>query len=298
MLITAAVLFTLNKRKLVIDGRIESYFGPSTRSQDSKGMDEGKRDSRKRPEFIEKYWEEGVEKLSKKVSKSEQKKLDLMLRDAGLSTKFSATEFRLLQIIISLGSAFISFILFSQIADNITMVWLLSVTIALLGIRYPIFFLAKKRTQRIKEIDKEMPDFFDMVNLLLEAGVGLDGAIAQVCQQKKGPLADEFKITLEDMNLGKSRRDAFYELRKRVPSEMFQSVIMAIIQADQLGIGMSKVLRNLTIRIRESRRERAREQAMKAPVKILFPIVLFIFPSLFIIILGPFIISFITGGLF
>ena len=113
----------------------------------------------------------------------------------------------------------------------------------------------------------------------------------------KGPLSDEFTLTLEDMKLGKSRREAFYDLRKRVPSDSFQSVINALIQADQLGIGMAKVLGNLTTRIREQQREAAREQAMKAPVKMLFPMIIFIFPSLFIVILGPMAIKLITEGL-
>lgn len=178
------------------------------------------------------------------------------------------------------------------------MVWMLAGAVAFLGFRYPMFYLAKKRTLRIKEINKQMPDFFDMVNLLLEAGVGLDSAISNVCQKKKGPLSEEFQQALEDMKLGKSRREAFYELRKRVPSDMFQSVIMAIIQADQLGIGMAKVLKNLTIRIREQRREARREQAMKAPIKMLFPMVFFIFPAIFIVILGPLVITILTGGLF
>ncbi|MFK4998197.1 type II secretion system F family protein [Bacillus sp. N9] len=142
-----------------------------------------------------------------------------------------------------------------------------------------------------------MPDYFDMVNLLLEAGMGLDMAIANVSKQTNGPLADEFIYALEDMKLGKSRREAFYDLRKRVPSDSFQSVINALIQADQLGIGMAKVLGNLTNRIREQRREAAREQAMKAPVKMLFPMIIFIFPSLFIVILGPMMIRIMTEGL-
>ena len=98
------------------------------------------------------------------------------------------------------------------------------------------------------------------------------------------------------MKLGKSRREAFYDLRKRVPSDSFQSIITSLIQADQLGIGMAKVLGNLTVRVREQRRETAREQAMKAPVKMLFPMVFFIFPSLFIVILGPLVIQLVTEG--
>ena len=182
-------------------------------------------------------------------------------------------------------------------SEDKMLIWVLVMTIALLGFRLPVFYLGKKKTARIKAINKSMPDFFDTVNLLLEAGMGLDLSLVEVSQKIKGPLADEFLATLDDMKLGKSRREAFYELRKRVPSDSFQSVITSLIQADQLGIGMAKVLGNLTIRVREQRREAAREQAMKAPVKMLFPMVFFIFPSLFIVILGPLAITLITKGL-
>ena len=99
------------------------------------------------------------------------------------------------------------------------------------------------------------------------------------------------------MKLGKSRREAFSDLRYRVPSDQFQSIMSSLIQADQLGIGMAKILKQLTVRIREHQRELAREQAMKAPIKMMFPMVLFIFPSLFIVLLGPLVIYLITVGL-
>jgi tight adherence protein C len=182
-------------------------------------------------------------------------------------------------------------------ADNKMSVWMIAIIMAILGFRLPVFQLGKKKTARVKEINKAMPDFFDTVTLLLEAGMGLDLAIAEVAKKGKGPLSEEFLQTLEDMKLGKSRREAFYDLRKRVPADSFQSIITSLIQADQLGIGMAKALGNLTVRVREQRREAAREQAMKAPVKMLFPMVFFIFPSLFIIILGPLVIQLVTKGL-
>ena len=135
-----------------------------------------------------------------------------------------------------------------------------------------------------------MPDFFDIVNLSIEAGMGLDAALLKVCKQTKGPLSDEFLQTLEDMSLGKSRREAFSDLRERVPVHQFQSIITSLIQADMLGVGMAKVIRSLTDRIREQRTQFAREKAMKAPVKMVFPMLLFIFPAMFIVMLGPLVI--------
>ena len=85
-----------------------------------------------------------------------------------------------------------------------------------------------------------MPDFFDIVNLSIEAGMGLDAALLKVCKQTKGPLSEEFLQTLEDMKLGKSRREAFSDLRMRVPVHQFQSIITSLIQADMLGVGNGK----------------------------------------------------------
>ena len=290
----AGILLTIFKREIAYNERVGRYFDTQVKKRK---IDPAKKSNESRlKQKLGIYWNKGTVILNKKVSKTDRKKLDMLLRDAGYPFK-SAIDFRLFQMVLSIAASlpFILFIL--PTADNKMSTWMMAITMAILGFRLPIFYLGKKKTARIKEINKSMPDFFDTVNLLLEAGMGLDLALAEVSKKIKGPLSEEFFQTLEDMKLGKSRREAFYELRKRVPSDTFQSVITSLIQADQLGIGMAKVLGNLTVRVREQRREAAREQAMKAPVKMLFPMVFFIFPSLFIVILGPLVIYFVTKGL-
>ncbi|MCH6267624.1 type II secretion system F family protein [Neobacillus citreus] len=293
-LIITAILLTVYKKQLVLNDRVNKFFGEAITTLNGDSVKERK--NKRFSKLIELYWTKGTQALSKRVSSLERKKLDTLLRDAGYPFK-SAIDFRLFQIVLGVGLSLPVFFFLLPIAENKMLAWLMIITLAFLGFRIPIFYLGKKKTARIKAINRSMPDFFDTVNLLLEAGMGLDLALAEVSRKIKGPLADEFIQTLEDMKLGKSRRDSFYELKKRVPSDSFQSVITALIQADQLGIGMAKVLGNLTIRIREQRREAAREQAMKAPVKMLFPMVIFIFPSIFIVILGPLVIYLITKGL-
>jgi tight adherence protein C len=290
----AAILLTFFSKEIAFNQRVLKYFGENT-----KQVEQGDRLRPKKSfisSLITSYWNRGTDYLNQKVSRSERKKLDQMLRDAGNPFK-TAIDFRLFQLVLASGGGLLVFFFLLPFVEDKTMGWLLTFTVALLWYRLPIFYLGKKTKARIKAINQAMPDYFDTVNLLLEAGMGLDLALADVSKKFKGPLADEFKQALEDMKLGMSRREAFYELRKRVPSDSFQSVINSLIQADQLGIGMAKVLGNLTTRIREQRREAAREQAMKAPVKMLFPMVFFIFPSLFIVILGPLVITLITKGL-
>ncbi|NWQ39360.1 type II secretion system F family protein [Bacillus sp. EB106-08-02-XG196] len=290
----AAFMLTIFKKQIAFNERVNKFFAEPLKKQKDDSIEQKNKKSIKKS--IDIYWSKGTEMLSKRVSKDERKKLDMLLRDAGNPFK-SAIDFRLFQFVLSAGLCLPVFFLILPSSDNKMLTWMMMLTLAMLGFRLPIFYLGKKKTARIKEINVSMPDFFDTVNLLLEAGMGLDLALLEVSKKIKGPLADEFFQTLEDMKLGKSRREAFYALRKRVPSDSFQSVITSLIQADQLGIGMAKVLGNLTVRIREQRREAAREQAMKAPVKMLFPMVFFIFPSLFIVILGPLVITLITKGL-
>ncbi|WML59151.1 type II secretion system F family protein [Neobacillus sp. PS2-9] len=289
----AGILFSVFKKQLAFNERVGKFF-EEPKGKEKMEHSENLKESKLKLRF-QRYWDMGTNWLNKKVSKTERKRIDSTLRDAGYPFK-TAIDFRLFQFVLSAALAlpFILFIL--PIADNKMITWILAITMGLLGFRLPVFLLGKKKTARIKEINKSMPDFFDTVNLLLEAGMGLDLAIAEVSKNNKGPLSEEFLHTLEDMKLGKSRREAFYDLRKRVPSDSFQTIITSLIQADQLGIGMAKVLGNLTIRVREQRREAAREQAMKAPVKMLFPMVFFIFPALFIIILGPLVITLVTKG--
>jgi tight adherence protein C len=291
VLTAAAVYFTVFRRELQLQSRSEAYVGVSERSVTPEKKNAP-------PPVLHSLWEKGIEFTNRYITSSEQKKVELLLRDAGYMKKKTAVEFRFTQLASGLVSGGAGVLLFSSAAGELLPALFVGLVMAVLGFRLPVFYLKKQRDKRVKKIQLEMPDFFDTVNLLIEAGVGVDAAISSVCYKKPGPLSDEFLIVLDDMKRGKSKREAFQDLKRRVPSQSFQSVVTSMIQADELGIGMSNVLRNLTARIREQRRESAREQAMKAPVKMLFPMVLFIFPALFMVILGPFAVDIFVNGLF
>ncbi|MCP8969328.1 type II secretion system F family protein [Ectobacillus ponti] len=291
-LVMAGLLFTIYAKNLSFTERVRVYFSDAAFAKPEVG---GVKEKRARLAFLRPYWEMGLKQTSQYLSPAKRKELDSMLRDAGY-WRMSAMEFRLLQLVLSIGAIILALVLFTP-SRELSNVWIIAIAMGVLAYRYPFFHLGRRKAMRMKAIQRSLPDFFDTVNLLLEAGLGLDAAIATVCRRSEGPLSEEFLLVLEDMKLGKSRREAFYDLRKRVPSSGFQGVITSLIQADQLGIGMAKVLKTLTVRIREQQREAAREQAMKAPVKMLLPMVFLIFPSLFIVILGPFVIKLITQGL-
>lgn len=228
-----------------------------------------------------------------KLPKNKLQQIEKRLHAAGNPFGIKAGDFFLLQILLPIIIFLVYCFLFLPTAENKGKVMVLAVVSSFLVYIYTNYYLSSKSKQRTNEIDRALPDFFDLLNVSIEAGMGLDGALKKVSAQMDSPLSREFSSALEDMKLGKSRRDAFLELRERVPSEFFKSVITSIIQADQMGLGMSKVLQTQSKRIREKQRFQVREQAMKAPVKMLLPMVFFIFPTLFIVLLGPIVINFI-----
>lgn len=292
MLLFTAVFSTIFQRELAIESRADVYFGkPEGVEKKTKKASKGITQT-----LLRKLWTMSVARLERMLERKDHRKLALMIRESGYD-KLSPIEFRLIQILASITGGFLALLLIGPNADGGLSALILATAVSFLSYRYPIFYLAKKKTKRVKLINRELSDFFDMVSLLLEAGVGLEGAITDVCERMKGPLSAEFKKTLDEMKRGKSRREAFYDMKKRVPSDSFRSVMTSIIQADHLGVGMSRVIMSLTTRLREQRREIAREQAMKAPVKMLIPMILFIFPPIFIVILGPLAVKVFIEGL-
>ncbi|MGE5373238.1 MAG: type II secretion system F family protein [Solirubrobacterales bacterium] len=140
-------------------------------------------------------------------------------------------------------------------------------------------------------LTKALPDVLDLLTVCVEAGLGFDAAMQKVVQKTDGPIADEFHISLQEMKMGKHRREALIGLSERTGSEDLDSFIRAVVQADQMGVPISKVLRIQSDQMRVLKRQRIEEKAMKAPVKMLVPMLLFIFPSIFLVLLGPAIIQ-------
>ena len=136
----------------------------------------------------------------------------------------------------------------------------------------------------------QIPDALDLLTISVRAGLGFDAALGKVVEKLKGPLTDEFRRALAEVRVGKARREALRDIVPRTEVPPLTNFIGAIIQAEQLGVSISKVLQVQSEQLRIERRQRAEEMAAKAPIKMLFPLVGCIFPSLFIVILGPAII--------
>ncbi len=158
------------------------------------------------------------------------------------------------------------------------------------GYTIPEFWLGGRVKKRQKGILMQIPDALDLLTISVRAGLGFDGALGKVVEKLKGPLTEEFRRALAEIRVGKPRRDALRDIIPRTEVPALTNFIGAIIQAEQLGVSISKVLQVQSEQLRIERRQRAEEMAAKAPIKMLFPLVGCIFPSLFIVILGPAII--------
>jgi len=166
-------------------------------------------------------------------------------------------------------------------------VLLFSLALGGMGFIGPDFVVSGKARTRRERIRAELPDALDLMAVSVEAGMGFDGAISKLTEHMEGPLADEFALTLSEIRIGESRQDALKKLSERTNTPELTAFVRSIIQADQLGISLGRILRVQAIDSRLKRQAAAEEKAMKAPIKMLFPTVMFIFPAMFLVILGP-----------
>jgi tight adherence protein C len=162
--------------------------------------------------------------------------------------------------------------------------------IALLGVigaLAPRVWLRRRRDARQDSIRKELPDVLDLLAISVEAGVGFEGAVEVVTRHFDSPLGIELSRTLREMELGLPRREALQNLKRRVEVTELSNFVLILVQADALGMPIGRVLQTQATEMRSKRRQWAREKAGKLPVKLLIPLVLFIFPALFVVIMGP-----------
>jgi tight adherence protein C len=155
------------------------------------------------------------------------------------------------------------------------------------GFAFPGFYVSFKARGRRERIRAELPDALDLLAVSVEAGLGFDGAVDKLTDHMDGPLAEEFALTLGEMRIGESRHDALKKLAERVDTPEVASFSRAIIQADQLGISLGRILKVQAADSRNRRQMAAEEKAMKLPIKMLFPTVAFIFPTMFMVVLSP-----------
>ncbi len=149
------------------------------------------------------------------------------------------------------------------------------------------FNLSSRVTKRREALEANMPDVLDIMSASVSAGLGFDQALSHVVDHYNGALVDEFRVVLKEMSVGRSRESALEAMAERVDTDAISTFVNAITQADKLGIPIANVLQTQAVSIRQYRRQAVEEKAAKLPVKILLPLVAFIFPSLLVVLLGP-----------
>ena len=205
---------------------------------------------------------------------------------AGMGRQITPTAFLAIKAAGGIAGGFFGFVVGAAAAGPVT-AFPLALGLAAGGYIVPGFIVSMRGRKRRETIRAQLPDALDLLAVSVEAGLGFDGAVAKLTEHMEGALAEEFSLTLGEMRIGESRHDALKKLAERAATPEVASFCRAIIQADQLGISLGRLLRLQASESRLKRQAAAEEKAMKSPIKMLFPTVIFIFPAMFIVILGP-----------
>jgi len=156
-----------------------------------------------------------------------------------------------------------------------------------LGWILPARILRDRATQRLNEIDYQLPELIDLLVVTVEAGLGFVGALQTASTRISGPLGTEIRLTLQEQSMGLSIQEALLKMLERVDTPSMRSFVRSVVQGETLGVSIGQIMRDLAQEMRRRRRAVAQERAQKAPIKILFPLVLLIFPAMFLVLLGP-----------
>jgi len=210
------------------------------------------------------------------------------LQAAGNPWNLHSEEVIFAKIVLAAGGTFTAYWLVSSVLHRGPRDGAIAALIgALIGFILLDVAISRKTRARRKQIARSLPFVLDLLCVSVEAGLAFDAAMQKVADKVEGPLSEEFRHVAYEVRIGKPRRDALRDMRDRCGVEDLNTFIAAIVQAERLGLGIGQVLRVQADLMRNLRRERAREMAMKIPVKMLFPLVFLIMPALFAVILGP-----------
>lgn len=228
-----------------------------------------------------------VKTISRLTPQKMRDELQLKLEKAGNPRGLKPGDILALQGISGFGVCITSWFALDTLNFSASDSALMIPALTLTAVYLPWFILARMASERQDKIKRSLPDIMDLLVISVEAGLAFEMALMKVVERFRGPVSDEFQRAIGEMQLGKSRKEALKDMAIRINITEISSLINAIVQSEQLGVGLSGVLRMQSDLIREKRQQYIEEQAMKAPVKIIFPLVFFIFPCMLIILLGP-----------
>jgi len=222
-------------------------------------------------------------RLERMVPANYIEKIDKQLAQAGLAGKRRGSQQLAVQLMLgAFGLALAQFL-----PTGTTLRVVAPVILPAMGFMLPAVRLKRQIRARSDAIFSDLPDIVDMLAIAVEAGCGFEAALSLVCKNFTSPLTDELMVALQEMELGLPRQQALQRLRDRVDLDVVRVLVLSLLQADALGIPVGRVLKSQAVEVRARRRAWARERAAKLPVKILFPLMLFIFPPIMALVLGP-----------
>jgi len=267
------LIYFLNHKRLIVAERLEIYV-------------QEQQDVYLPPELNKSFKERALKLVSdffsrissKIVPQNKKEAYEKKLLAAGNPCGLNAVSFLVLKYFI----LFLS-ILLGLLSRNALLLIIFMIT----GFVIPDFYLRVNEKKRKELFSKSLPDVLDLLSVSVEAGLSFDAALQKITEKYSGPLSDEFSKVLNEINMGRLRSEALRDMANRIDVEDVTVFIGSIIQADQLGVSISNVLRLQSAQVRANRRMKAEEKAQQAPIKILIPLVLFVFPTILIILLGP-----------
>ena len=248
--------------------------------------------------FFERVMRPIIKRLARIARRGDQggiiARTDARLEKAGYPGGLRGADWMGVKILSTIVFAVIGFFL-GLLIGKIQIGFVFALAGGAIGFVAPEFWLGRRIRGRSFAMVLELPDALDLLTISVEAGLGFDAALAKVVEKMEGPLVNEFRQALAEIRMGRTRREALRDVASRADAQPITNFIGAIVQAEQLGVPIAKVLQIQSQQLRVERRQRAEEAAAKAPVKMLFPMVGCIFPTIFIVILGPAVITVIVG---
>lgn len=252
--------------------------------------------------FYDRFIGKGIKSVSEKLSKFAPKKKNAnktktleairkQLRYAGMFIE--AADFQFIKQAFLVGTVFLTLVIIVSLKPEPLIMLLILMVGVLLGVMGPTMYLRSRVSGHQTGIKKQLPDAMDLLCVCIEAGLSFDAALLKVSQKLKGPFIDELLIVYREIQMGRTRREALQNLCDATNLDELKTFASALIQAEQLGIPINNVMRAQAEQLRIERSQQAKEKGMKASIKMLLPMLLFIFPVVFIILMGPTVLNII-----
>jgi len=213
--------------------------------------------------------------------------LEKKVSEAGRPGNLNAREWMVIKVILAVGLGTLLWLAFQRADRPLWQAVILSGATFVFGWFSVDLWLSGRGKRRQDEVRRSLPDILDLLTVSVEAGLGFEGALMKIVEKTHGLLSDEFLNVLRETKMGKPRREALKDMAKRLNVDDLSNFVSSIVMAEQLGISIGKVLRIQAKEMRQKKRQKTEEAAMRAPIKMLIPMLLFIFPALFIVLLGP-----------